>query len=73
MRVGYTSIGDSEVFKSFSLTERDLEKLIADHFGFDPQNINISGIHITGGEFHVSGTLEKDDADYEESQLPSMR
>lgn len=73
MKVGYTSIGGGEVYKSFSLTERDLEKLISDHFGFDPQTINLSGIHITGGEFHVSGTLEKDDADYDASHSPSMR
>ena len=73
MRVGYTSIGGGEAFKSFSLTERDLEKLIADHFGFDPETINISGIQITGDEFHVSGNLEKNDADYEGSHSPPMR
>lgn len=73
MRVTYTSINGSGVTKAFSLTQSDLGKLIADHFGFDPETIDMSGIQVLGDEFHVSGTLKMDDTNYEEGHLRSTR
>lgn len=55
MRLGYSSVGGGESFSSYSLTVEDLEEIVAAHFGYDPGTVDISGLEIEGGEFHVSG------------------
>lgn len=60
MRMGYSSVGGGESFASYSLTRRDLEVLVAEHFGFDPSSVNIEGLEMPGLEFHVSGNRTVD-------------
>lgn len=71
MRLGYSSVGGGESFSSYSLTLKDLEEIVAAHFGYDLATVNISGLEIEGGEFHVSGSSVPEPAD--ESALPSIR
>jgi hypothetical protein len=70
MRLGYSSVGGGESFSSYSLTMEDLEEIVAARFGYDPATVNISGLEIEGGEFHVSGRSSPAPAD--EGSLPSV-
>lgn len=70
MRLSYSSVGGGESFSSYSLTMKDLEEIVAAHFGYDPGTVDISSLEIEGGEFHVSGRSGPEPAD--ESALPSV-
>ncbi len=70
MRLSYSSVGGGESFSSYSLAMEDLEEIVAAHFGYDPATVDIRGLEIEGGEFHVSGRSGLEPADA--SDLPSV-
>jgi hypothetical protein len=68
MRLTYSSTGGGGSTSAYALTESDLEEIIAQHFGYDPGTVNISGLEIRHVEFHVSGrndpvSVKDDEAD----------
>lgn len=61
MRPGYSSVGGGEVFSSYSLTVADLEAIVAEHFGYDPETFSLRGLEVPDGEIHVSGHIRRPD------------
>jgi len=57
MRLGYSSIGGGKAFSSYSLTVAELEAIVAEHFGYDPETVSLRGLEIPDGEIHVSGYI----------------
>lgn len=55
MRPGYSSVGGGESFSSYILDERDLEQIVAEHFGYDLDTFNMSGVELPEGAISVSG------------------
>jgi hypothetical protein len=58
MRLSYSSVGGGGSSSGYALTVKDLEDIVAERFGYDPGTVNISGLNIDGGEFHISGRTE---------------
>lgn len=49
----YSSVGGGESFSSYTLTRRDLEKIVAEHFGFDPGSVSIESLELPESQFLV--------------------
>ncbi len=56
MRLIHSHIHGGEYSSSYALTMKDLERIVADAFGWDLRSVDIRGLEAEGFEFHVSGT-----------------
>lgn len=57
MRQGYVTIGGGRNFQSIHLSKRDLESLLAEHFGFDPETVELRGVVLERTGLSVSGEM----------------
>lgn len=55
MRAGYTSISAGVTSASYALDERDLRRILAEHFGLDPETVDLGGLEMPDGELTVTG------------------
>jgi hypothetical protein len=63
MRLVHSHIHGGEHSSIYALTMNDLERIVADAFGWDLRSVNIDGLEADGFEFHVSGTTGSNQAD----------